>query len=157
MIRLKNPYALMEGYNCFGCSPANPLGLQMEFFADGDEVVCNWEPGENFVGFHDILHGGIQATMIDEIASWVVLAMMDTSGVTYRLNTRFREPVRISKGKITLRARLLEQRRSIATIEVELLDGEGKLCTEGRADYFTFPRERAVREFHYPGKQAFYQ
>jgi len=156
MIRLKNPYASMEGYNCFGCSPTNPMGLKMEFFEDGDEVVCNWTPENGFAGFHDILHGGVQATMIDEIASWVVLVKMDTSGVTFRLNTRYKEPVRISRGGVSLRARLVEVRRSIATIKVELKDGEGKLCSEGTADYFLFPRERAVSEFHYPGKEAFY-
>jgi len=146
----------MKGYNCFGCSPANSIGLKMEFFEDGDELICKWNPGNEFAGFHDILHGGIQATMIDEIASWVVLVKLDTSGVTLRLNTRYRESVRISKGGISLRARLVEMRRSMATIQVELSDGEGKLCSEGTVDYFIFPRERAVTEFHYPGKEAFY-
>jgi len=157
MIRLKNPYAHMEGYNCFGCSPFNPIGLKMEFFEDGEELVCKWEPDKQYAGFHDILHGGIQATLIDEIASWVVLVKMDTSGVTSRLNTRYRHAVQVSKGTVLLRARLLEHRRSIATIRVELMDGEGRLCSEGTVDYFIFPREQAVKEFHYPGKEAFYK
>lgn len=157
MRRLENPYATKEGYNCFGCSPLNPIGLQMEFYEDGDYIICDWVPGKNFAGFHDILHGGIQATMIDEIASWLVLVKLDTSGVTYRLNTKYRGPVLISRGKISLRASLVEIRRNIASIDVELLDGDGKLCSEGRADYFLFPRERAVSEFHYPGKEAFYK
>lgn len=157
MIRLKNPYAHKEGYNCFGCSPVNPFGLKMEFFEDGEELICEWKPGKEFAGFHDILHGGIQATMIDEIASWVVLVKLDTSGVTFRLNTRYKEAVRISRGSISLRARLVEVRRQIASISVQLKDGTGKLCSEGMADYFLFPKERAVREFHYPGKEAFYE
>ncbi len=128
----------------------------MEFYEDGDEIICNWVPGTEFAGFHNILHGGIQATMIDEIASWVVLVKLDTSGVTFRLNTRYREPVRISGGGVSLRAWLVEVRRGIATIKVELKDGEGKVCSEGTADYFLLPRERAVTEFHYPGKEAFY-
>ena len=157
MIRLKNPYASEEGYNCFGCSPGNPIGLKMEFFEDGDEIICKWVPGVNYAGFHDILHGGIQATMLDEIASWVVLVKMDTSGVTSRLNIRYRNPVHISKGGVSLRARLLQQRRNIASIEMKMLDGDEKICSEGTADYFIFPRERAKSEFHYPGKEAFYQ
>jgi acyl-coenzyme A thioesterase PaaI-like protein len=94
--------------------------------------------------------------MIDEIASWVVLVKLDTSGVTLRLNVRYREPVRISRGGISLRAGLVEMRRSIATIHVELSDGVGLMCSEGTVDYYVFPRERAVTEFHYPGKEAFY-
>jgi acyl-coenzyme A thioesterase PaaI-like protein len=94
--------------------------------------------------------------MMDEIASWVVFVKLDTAGVTYRLNTRFRVPVRISKGAVTLRARLVEQRRNIASIQVVFLDGEGEKCSESTVDYFLIPREKAEKEFHYPGKEAFY-
>ncbi|MEN8156352.1 MAG: PaaI family thioesterase [Bacteroidota bacterium] len=156
MKRLRNPYADQPGYNCFGCSPANSIGLQMAFFEDGEEVVSTWRPGTQFQGFHDILHGGIQSTLMDEIASWVVFVKLKTVGVTYRLNTRFKAPVRISSGEITLRARFVEQRRNIATIKVELLDGEGKKCSESVVDYFLIPQEKAEKEFHYPGKEAFY-
>ena len=79
------------GYNCFGCSPNNPFGLRMEFYEDGDELSVRGNRARSLPGFHDILHGGIQATMMDEIASWVVLVKMDTAGVTYRLNTRYKE------------------------------------------------------------------
>ena len=156
MIKLKNPYANFEGYSCFGCSPTNPYGLHMEFYKDGEEIVCQWKPDEHFQGFHDILHGGIQSTMMDEIASWVVFMKLDTAGVTYRLNTRFRKPVRLSKGVITLRAKLVSHQRSIATIEVALLDGEGQPCSESRIDYYVLPRDKAVKEMHFPGREAFY-
>ena len=156
MIRLKNPYATYEGYNCFGCSPNNPLGLKMEFREEGDEIQSSWTPGENYAGFHDILHGGIQATMMDEIASWVVFMKLDTAGVTYSMEASYRKPVRISKGPVTLRARLFEQKRRIATIEVSLQDGEGNVCSEGKVDYFVLPRLKAEKEMHFPGKEAFY-
>lgn len=156
MIRLKNPYARYSEYNCFGCSPTNPSGLKMKFYEEGDSILCKWTPGHDFQGFHDVLHGGIQATMMDEIASWVVFMKLDTAGVTYRLQTVFRKPVRISKGEITLEAKLAKQERRIATIEVRLQDGEGTLCSESRVEYFVFPREKAEKEMHFPGREAFY-
>jgi acyl-coenzyme A thioesterase PaaI-like protein len=155
MIKLKNPYASFPGYSCFGCSPTNPSGLHMEFFKEGDELVCKWDPGDHFQGFHDILHGGVQATMMDEIASWVVFVMLDTAGVTYQLNTRFRKPVMISKGIITVRATLVSQQKRIAEIEARLYDGEDVLCAESQANYFVLPRDKAVSEMHFPGKEAF--
>jgi uncharacterized protein (TIGR00369 family) len=157
MIKLNNPYAGLPGYSCFGCSPANSMGLKMEFFKEGDEVLCRWEPGEHFQGFHDVLHGGVQATMMDEIASWVVFVMLDTAGVTYQLTTRFRRPVRISKGTITVRATLVRQQKRIAEIEVRLYDGEGTLCAESQANYYVMPRDKAVQELHFPGKEAFFK
>lgn len=155
MIKLQNPYAEFPEYSCFGCSPTNPSGLHMEFFKDGDELVCQWDPSDHFQGFHDILHGGVQATMMDEIASWVVFVMLDTAGVTYQLNTRFRKPVLISKGLVTVRASLVKQHKRIAEIEARLYDGAGILCAESQANYFVFPREQAVDEMHYPGRDAF--
>jgi len=155
MIKLKNPYAEFEGYSCFGCSPTNPYGLRMEFFKEEDEIVCKWNPEEHFQGFHDILHGGIQSTMMDEIASWVVFVILDTAGVTYQLSSRFRKPVNISRGTITIRAKLVKQEKRIAEIEASLYDGEDNLCSESRLNYFVMPREKAVREMHFPGKEAF--
>ena len=89
MIKLKNPYADYKEYNCFGCSPTNPLGLKMEFYEEYDEIISTWKPGDNYQGFHDILHGGIQATMMDEIASWVVFMKLNTAGVTYQLKAKY--------------------------------------------------------------------
>jgi acyl-coenzyme A thioesterase PaaI-like protein len=156
MIRLKNPYAGLPGYNCFGCSPTNHDGLKMEFFEDGEEVISTWIPGDRFQGFRDVLHGGIQATMMDEIASWVVFVKLGTAGVTYRLSTRYRSPVIISKGPVTLRARLLGKMRNIASIGVVLEDGEGRACSEGTVEYFVLPPGKAEQELHYPGRDAFY-
>lgn len=155
MIKLKNPYAEFKEYQCFGCSPTNPLGLQMQFYKEEDEIVCKWNPNEHFQGFHDILHGGIQSTMMDEIASWVVFVFLDTAGVTYQLSTRFRKPVHLSKGTITIRAKLLKHEKRVAEIEASLYDGEKVLCSESRLNYFVMPREKAEKEMHFPGKDAF--
>lgn len=42
MQKIINPWKETEGYNCFGCSPGNPAGLHMDFYEDGDEIVCRW-------------------------------------------------------------------------------------------------------------------
>jgi acyl-coenzyme A thioesterase PaaI-like protein len=155
MIKLQNPYASFPGYSCFACGPANPAGLHMEFFKDKDEIVSRWDPGEHYQGFHDILHGGVQATMMDEIASWVVFVMLDTAGMTYQLTTRFRKPVYISKGVVTVRASLVQHQKRIAEIEARLYDGADVLCAESQAKYYVMPRDKAVGELRFPGRKAF--
>ena len=37
--KIINPWRNHEGYNCFGCSPDNPIGLHLEFYEDGDYIV----------------------------------------------------------------------------------------------------------------------
>jgi hypothetical protein len=63
--------------------------------------------------------------------------------------------VRISKGPLSLRAKLNDQQRRIARIDVKLLDGEGMLCSESTVEYFVLPREKAEKDMHFPGKEAF--
>jgi acyl-coenzyme A thioesterase PaaI-like protein len=156
MKRLSNPFASLEGYNCFGCSPDNPLGLKLIFFEDGDELVSQWEPGINFQGYHGILHGGIQATLMDEIASWVVYVKLKTAGFTSRADIRYRKSVFVDKGQLTLRARCTGMRRNLADIEVRLYDPDNVLCADGTFTYFTFSKEKAREQMYYPGHSSFF-
>jgi hypothetical protein len=45
----------------------------------------------------------------------------------------------------------------LATIKVDLFDGMETLCSEGSVDYFLLSRERAEKEFRFPGKAAFFE
>lgn len=144
MRKIKNPWKHKEGYYCFGCCPENPLGLHMEFYEDGEEIVCSWEPQAHFQGWVDTLHGGVQSTLIDEIASWVVFRRKQTTGVTTRLEVKFRKPVMTTESRITLRAHVTETKRNIVTIEVALYNSKGELCTNGHAVYYTFDKEKAA-------------
>lgn len=48
MRKIKNMWLSKKGYDCFGCSPDNPLGVKMEFYEDGDDVVCLWKPQTHY-------------------------------------------------------------------------------------------------------------
>ncbi len=157
MRKLVSPYRKYKEYNCFGCSQDNPSGLRMQFYEDGEDIYCEWKPDSNFEGFHNILHGGIQATMMDEIASWVVFVKLKTAGVTRRMETNYLSPLYIDKGNVYLRARVSETEDLLALVEVKLYDENMKLCTEGMVHYFTFPERIARNRFHYPGHEAFYE
>lgn len=143
MRKIKNPWLQKEGYHCFGCCPDNPAGVHMEFFEDGDEVVCFWLPQAHIQGWVDTLHGGIQSTLIDEIASWVVFRKLQTTGVTNKLEVKFMKPIMTTENQITLRARLVEMKRQVAFIEVKVYNSQEELCTEGKAVYFTANQEKA--------------
>lgn len=149
MKKIKNPYLHLEGYNCFGCAPQNPLGVKMEFYEDGDEIVSIWTPRPEYQGWLNTLHGGIQSVLLDEICAWVVMRKKQTAGVTSKMETRFLRPVSTEGGNLTLRARLAEERRNILLIDAELYDAEGKLCTQCRCTYFAFPQEKARKDFHF--------
>lgn len=157
MKKILNPYAKIDGYNCFGCSPNNDHGLKMNFFEDGDFVISEWEPTGFLQGYHNILHGGIQATLLDEIGSWFVQVKIKTAGVTSSMNIRYLNPVSVVDGKIKLRASMIKKRRNLVDIKAELFDANDKLCAEAELTYFTFPIEVAVKKMHFPDHNEFFE
>lgn len=153
---LKNPYLSLPGYFCFGCSSDNVNGLQMSFFEDEEFIISKWQPKSHLQGFINILHGGIQATLMDEIASWVVFLKLKTSGVTSGMEVKYHKPVSTNNNELLLKAKLIELKKRIAFIHVSLLDSTNNLCSEANVQYFIYPEEIAKEKLHYPGLDAFY-
>ena len=122
MKKIKNPYIGLEdqGYNCFACCPNNPIGLKMEFYEDGDDVVCFWQPSDNFQGWLKTLHGGIQATLMDEIGGWLINRKLQTAGMTTRLNMKYQRPIPTGDGvTVEVRGRIKEMKRNLAFIRLK--------------------------------------
>lgn len=155
MRKVSNPYEAVQGYNCFACSPANEYGLHMTFLEDGDEIVCHWEPRSFLQSYAGILHGGIQATLMDEIGSWLVQVKIGTAGLTSNMQTRFRKPVPMEEGKISLRASLVARRRNLVDVAVRLYAPDGVLCAESEITYFTYPLKLAKEKLNYPDPADF--
>jgi acyl-coenzyme A thioesterase PaaI-like protein len=155
--KLANPFTKLEGYNCFGCSPGNPLGLRLTFVEEGEEIVSSWVPGTDYQGFFNILHGGIQATLMDEIASWTVYIKAKRAGFTSKAEFRYLKNIGISDGPLELRSRLKEMRRNLADIEVSIYNRNHQLCATGFLTFFTFSKEKSREQLYYPEEEAFYK
>lgn len=160
MKKIINPFIEIgnkHNYNCFGCSPFNEIGLQLDFWEDGEELVAKWQPRKSLEGWNGILHGGIQATLLDEMGGWVIMIKMKTAGVTAEMNVEYLKPLTLSKGEITIRGKLISVEKRIAKIECSLFDNNGVEYAKGRLSYFHFPEKIAKMRYHYPGIEAFYE
>ena len=153
MRRIINPWiGNTHGYNCFGCNPGNPQGVRMRFYWDGERVVSVWKANPNFVSWIDTLHGGIQATLLDEICGWVVFYQLQGSGVTAKMEMRYRKPVSTLWPYIRLNAQLVEQRRNIAIVHGEILNPDGECCAECTCTYFLFTAEKSAEMGYLPAR-----
>ncbi|MCM1035263.1 MAG: PaaI family thioesterase [Paludibacter sp.] len=149
MRELTNPWIHTEGYNCFGCSPDNPLGMHMHFYQDGEDIVSIWLPTQNHQSWINTLHGGVQAVLLDEICGWVIFAEMHTSGVTAKMDIRYKHSVDTTIGPIVLRAKIKERKHNIAIVAASITDANGTVCAQCECTYFTFAADKAVSmQFH---------
>jgi len=155
--KIRNPYVNLDGYNCFGCSPNNYLGLKMQFIEDGDSVISKWDPEAHFAGYKSVLHGGIQATLLDEIASWCIQVKLKTAGVTANLDLRYKKPVYVDQGIILLKAHIIKVEKRIAYVRTELFNAARELCCAGEVKYFIYPEKIAREKLYYPEFERFFE
>lgn len=154
--RILNPFAEKGEYLCFGCDPHNPIGLKLQFVLSGEEVSAVWEPRPDLEGYPGLIHGGIQATLADEIGVWYVYTVFGTAGATESLEIKYKRPALRADGPFTIRARGERDGRRHVRIHVTLENASGEVCTEAECVYIVFSEVVARRRFDFPGKEAFF-
>ena len=143
MKKIKNPWLHKPGYNCIGCSPDNPMGLHLDFWEDGEDVVSRWTPTADYQGWIDTLHGGVQSLLLDEVAGWVVTRKLQTTGVTSKMEVQYVKPISTYDSLLTIRARISRQMRNVAFIEGEIYNAHGEVCTKATLTYFCASRQKS--------------
>ena len=85
---------LEDNAMCFCCGVNNPIGLKLEFedMPDG-RMRTLWTPRREHQGFKDIVHGGLVATVLDEVMARL-LYLRDLPAVTATMETRLLRPLR---------------------------------------------------------------
>lgn len=154
--RIHNPYIALEGYSCFGCAPHNRQGLKMDFFEEDEFVCAEWLPEEHFQGYGELLHGGIAAALMDEVAGWAVFIKLATAGLTMEMFVKYLQPAYVNRGMLTVTARIEERSAKTARIQTRLCDNDGQVCSEGSFLYRIYPEDVARKKLNYPGIDAFF-
>jgi uncharacterized protein (TIGR00369 family) len=130
---------------CFGCGQRNEGGLKLRFRKTGDaSVETVYTPPKVYQGAPGVVHGGIQATLIDEVmgmAAHVGLGHDDGRIVTAELKLRYPRPTPTDV-PLTVRGRLVRRDGSHLFLEAQICDADGQLLTEAEARWRHFPEER---------------
>ena len=159
MKKIINPFVEFkeEDYNCIGCSPHNKSGLNLQFFDNGKGLETFWKPEKKYMGYKNVLHGGIQALLMDEIGGWVVYTKCFTTGVTSELNVKYHKPMYILGGEIKITGKLVDFESNFARIHCSIYNSAGLECSSAEVTYYCFPEKISVNKYHYPGVEAFYE
>jgi uncharacterized protein (TIGR00369 family) len=130
---------------CFGCSPANPSGLQMKFYANQHSVYSKITIPDHLCGWSNIAHGGVLTTILDEIMSWAALHFLKRITMTKSMNIDFIKPVYIhnplkAEGKVLEKTGTHE-----AVMEGILYNDQGVACAKSTANFAVFSPKVAKR------------
>jgi uncharacterized domain 1 len=117
------PMAHSAQNRCFGCGPANPIGLHLEFFVAEDlSVVSTPTIADIFEGPRGMVHGGIIATLLDEAMSKAVRSRGLTS-VTRQMEVEYLRPVP-SGSTVRIEGHLVRSEGRKHWTEARILDGK---------------------------------
>lgn len=122
---------------CFGCGPENDLGLKLKVHRTGANTVeSEYVVPEHLCGAPTVVHGGIQATILDEVMGKAVhLAFDDGKArriVTAEMSVRFRKPAPIGV-PIVAEGELLRTEGPNVWVRGALLDGNREVLATAEA------------------------
>ena len=121
---------------CFVCGIENPVGLHMEFFESDTDPIQVWAQytvPEKYQSYPGIVHGGIVATMLDEVTSRTIFrGDPPRIVVTARLSIKYRKPVPVET-PLWLSGQIVDDKGKIVTVKGEIADKEGMVLAEAEA------------------------
>ncbi len=129
-----DPSIFGEEHACFGCAPHNPHGLQLRFHVEGDEIVTTLDARDRpWSGPPGILHGGLQATLADEVGAWALVGLLGHFGFTSSAQLRWLRPAKLDL-PLEGRARILSREGATVSVRVTLSQ-EGRKVLAGTFGY----------------------
>lgn len=117
---------------CFVCGENNNIGLRAKFYFNEGKAITEYTAERRFEGYRDIFHGGITATLLDEVMIKAILAR-GIYAMTVELNVRFHRPVNIGQKLFLEGAITREQGRLFYTLgEAKTEDNEAVATASGK-------------------------
>ena len=126
---------LPHTYSCFVCGESNPSGLKLRFETDGRIVQTRFRPGLEHVGFKQTIHGGLIATLLDEIMVWACAVQTRRFAFCAELNVRFLNPVRPNEDLTAVGELVANRRDRLFEARAELRNQAGLVLAASTGKY----------------------
>jgi uncharacterized protein (TIGR00369 family) len=127
---------------CFGCGGGNARGMRLTFELDesNQRVTGRFRLGPEFQGATGFIHGGILATILDEVMS-KVSRFSNVRAVTAELTVEYLKPVRVDE---ELHVEGFSIRRNGRDLyhEGEIRNAAGIVLARGRGRFVIIDPER---------------
>ena len=112
----------------------NPHGLHLRFWRRDGSVASRFAVPDRFHGAPGIAHGGIVATIMDEISCVAAFSLRDSRVVTGELSVRYRKPCPVEV-PLDLEARVVGEHPRYLVIEADVKQG-GEVLAHSSGKFF---------------------
>jgi uncharacterized protein (TIGR00369 family) len=126
---------LPHTHSCFVCGDSNAIGLNLRFETDGHVVRTRFTPRPEHIGFKQVVHGGIIATLLDEIMVWACLAQTRRFAYCAELTLRYLNPLRPGEETVATGELAVNRRDKIFEARADLKDATGKIFATATGKY----------------------
>jgi uncharacterized protein (TIGR00369 family) len=113
---------------CFACGKLNEHGLKLDIRPTASGVEVNFAFAERFQGWQGVVHGGLIATILDELMAWACKTSA-RAAVTAEMTVRFRRPLRTGQS-FRGEGRVIADRGRLLFCESRLLDPDSGTIAE---------------------------
>ena len=114
---------------CFVCGRKNPIGLKLRFTLTDDSVLeTRFTPQKVHQGYADVVHGGILATILDEVMVNLPYEL-GQKAVTARMEVNLKRPARVGQ-ELVFRARLVRETRRTIDARATAATTDGTVVAE---------------------------
>ena len=137
---------------CFGCAPDHPIGFRLAFEREDDAVVTRFTPTERYQGPPGIMHGGLVATLADEIGAWALIVLLEKFGFTAEMSGKLDKPLRIGR-EVIGRGRIERPGSRVVSVSVEL-EQDGAIVYRGSLRFVLLDEAGAERMLGGPLPEA---
>ena len=126
---------LPHTHSCFVCGESNPSGLKLRFETDGQGVHTHFRPQGEHIGFKGTVHGGLIATLLDEIMVWACAVRTRRFAFCAELNVRYRRPARPNEEVTAVGHLVANHRDRLFEARAELMDASGAVLASATGKY----------------------
>ncbi len=126
---------LPHTHSCFVCGESNPLGLKLRFETDGRIVQTRFCPRLEHIGFKNVVHGGLIATVLDEIMVWACAVQTRRFALCAEFNVRFIKPLTPGEEVIVTSELTANRKNRIFEAKAAVSNASGQTCAEATGKY----------------------
>lgn len=127
--------------SCFVCGEQNPHGLRLKSRIENGRVVLDYTAREADLGYRHIVHGGILATLLDEVMTWAAILSIRRVCVAAELTTRLKHPVKVGR-RLRVEGWVARKTSRLILVEGRITGEDGSVAATAEGKYMPMPADQ---------------